>query len=62
MCIVESKNETRLFLKVVHQLTEKCKQMQSEVKKSAKLKVEHKELLDRHSAICTELDALRLDS
>lgn len=40
-------------------MTEKCKQMQSEVKKSAKLKVEHKELLDRHSGICTELDALR---
>uniref|UniRef100_A0A673LJQ7 Cilia- and flagella-associated protein 157 n=1 Tax=Sinocyclocheilus rhinocerous TaxID=307959 RepID=A0A673LJQ7_9TELE len=45
--------------KVVHQLTEKCKQMQSEVEKCAKLKVEHQELLDSHSAICTELDALR---
>ncbi|KAK2911657.1 hypothetical protein QQF64_027470 [Cirrhinus molitorella] len=45
--------------KVVHQLTEKCKQMQSEVEKCAKLKVEHKELLDNHSAISTELDVLR---
>uniref|UniRef100_A0A671MAZ0 Cilia- and flagella-associated protein 157 n=1 Tax=Sinocyclocheilus anshuiensis TaxID=1608454 RepID=A0A671MAZ0_9TELE len=45
--------------KVVHQLTEKCKQMQSEVEKCAKLKVEHQELLDSRSAICTELDALR---
>ncbi|XP_050965935.1 cilia- and flagella-associated protein 157 [Labeo rohita] len=45
--------------KVVYQLTEKCKQMQSEVEKCTKLKVEHQELLDSHSAICTELDALR---
>ncbi|XP_048045262.1 cilia- and flagella-associated protein 157 [Megalobrama amblycephala] len=45
--------------KVVHQLTEKCKQMQSEVEKCAKLKLEHQELLDNHSAVCTELDALR---
>uniref|UniRef100_A0A8C1ZH18 Cilia- and flagella-associated protein 157 n=2 Tax=Cyprinus carpio TaxID=7962 RepID=A0A8C1ZH18_CYPCA len=45
--------------KVVHQLTEKCKQMQSEVEKCAKLQVEHQELLDSHSAVCTELDALR---
>ncbi|XP_016130990.1 cilia- and flagella-associated protein 157 isoform X1 [Sinocyclocheilus grahami] len=45
--------------KVVHQLTEKCKQMQSEVEKCVKLKVEHQELLDNHSAVCTELDALR---
>uniref|UniRef100_A0A672T2X7 Cilia- and flagella-associated protein 157 n=1 Tax=Sinocyclocheilus grahami TaxID=75366 RepID=A0A672T2X7_SINGR len=37
-------------------LSEKCKQMQSEVEKCAKLKVEHQELLDSHSAIYTELD------
>ncbi|XP_042580687.1 cilia- and flagella-associated protein 157-like [Cyprinus carpio] len=48
--------------KVAHQLTEKSKQMQSDVEKCAKLKVEQQELLDSHSAICTELDALRLDS
>uniref|UniRef100_A0A8C1HTD7 Cilia- and flagella-associated protein 157 n=2 Tax=Cyprinus carpio TaxID=7962 RepID=A0A8C1HTD7_CYPCA len=42
--------------KVVHQLTEKSKQMQSDVEKCAKLKVEQQELLDSHSAICTELD------
>ncbi|CAM4537924.1 unnamed protein product [Leuciscus chuanchicus] len=45
--------------KVVHQLTEKCKQMQSEVEKCAKLKLEHQELLDSHTAVSTELDALR---
>ncbi|XP_043094701.1 cilia- and flagella-associated protein 157-like [Puntigrus tetrazona] len=45
--------------KVVHQLAEKCEQMQSEVEKCTKLKAEHRELLDSHSAICTELDALR---
>jgi len=33
--------------------------MQSEVEKCAKLKLEHQELLDSHSAISTELDALR---
>ncbi|KAK7165104.1 hypothetical protein R3I94_003467 [Phoxinus phoxinus] len=45
--------------KVVHQLTEKCKQMQSEVEKCAQLKLENQDLLDSHSAVSTELDALR---
>ncbi|NP_001103638.1 cilia- and flagella-associated protein 157 [Danio rerio] len=45
--------------KVVLQLTEKCKQMQSEVEKCTKLKQDHQELLDIHSAVCTEIEDLR---
>ncbi|XP_051971546.1 cilia- and flagella-associated protein 157-like isoform X1 [Xyrauchen texanus] len=45
--------------KVVHQLTEKCKQMHSELDKCAKLQLEHQKLQDSYSTVCMELEALR---
>nr|XP_055056676.1 cilia- and flagella-associated protein 157-like isoform X2 [Misgurnus anguillicaudatus] len=45
--------------KVIQQLTEKCKQMQTELEKYVKLQMKHQKLLENQSTVCTELDVLR---
>ncbi|CAB1319555.1 unnamed protein product [Coregonus sp. 'balchen'] len=45
--------------KVVHQLTEKCKQMQAELEEYAKAQEEHQQLQKDHVALLTEIHSLR---
>lgn len=49
------------FWKVVQQLTEKGKEMQTELEKFARHKQEHQQLLDGHFTLQKEHDDLRLN-
>lgn len=51
-----------LSWKVVQQLTEKCKQMHAELEDYARHKQEHKMLVNDHSILQKEHDALRFDN
>lgn len=49
------------FPKVVHQLTEKCKQMHSELDEYATSQKEHTQLQENHTALLTGSQVLRSD-
>lgn len=49
------------FHQVIHQLTEKCKQMQAELEEYARAQEEHQQLQKDHVVLLAEMHALRSD-